>query len=70
MLVLTALIPQNTISFEWTVSSGSMPKLPPIVYLYPSVPAAEQIVYISLLAPSRLKKRRSMPSVPITPIFP
>ena len=59
-LELTMLAPQATMKRALTTASGSKPIDFPTVALRPAAPALAQIVRSSRLAPSALKKRRSM----------
>ena len=60
-LVASTFEPQAMISLEWRNCSGSVPYRKPSVAIKPAPPAAEQMVRSSRDAPSRWKKRRSMP---------
>jgi len=59
-LVTTVLVPQRTMKRAWAISSGITPMLVPRVAKAPADPVWAQTARISLVAPIRLKKRRSM----------
>ncbi len=62
--------PQMRMSLASSKRSGSMPTEPPSVSFMPTLPADEQSVRSSRLAPSRWKKRRSIDVYCSRPIVP
>lgn len=68
--VTTVFVPQRTMKRLWTMSLGSIPAVVPIVAATPLLPALPQIFRSSRVAPSRAKKRRSIPKAWIKPCVP